>query len=59
MNLWIHVIGDEMGRFMMRCETCGVWQHGPCLGYEDEAQVPINYYCDHCRPDLHPIYIKT
>jgi len=44
---------------MVQCETCDVWQHGLCVGYEDEGQVAnISYYCEECRPDLHQDLLK-
>lgn len=44
---------------MVQCETCDVWQHGLCVGYEDEGQVAnIDYYCEECRPDLHHNLLK-
>ena len=44
---------------MVQCETCDVWQHGLCVGYEDEVQVAnISYYCEECRPDLHQNLLK-
>lgn len=50
---------DEEGEFMVQCETCDVWQHGLCVGYEDEGQVAnIDYYCEQCRPDLHQDLLK-
>lgn len=50
---------DEEGEFMVQCETCDAWQHGLCVGYEDEGQVAnIDYYCEQCRPDLHQDLLK-
>ncbi|KAI0316443.1 hypothetical protein OF83DRAFT_1126662 [Amylostereum chailletii] len=49
----------EAGEFMVQCETCSVWQHGLCMGYESESQVLSNdYYCEECRPDLHTKLLK-
>lgn len=40
---------------MVQCETCKVWQHGLCMGYESEDQLhEDDYYCEQCRPELHP-----
>lgn len=56
---FIDTIVDEEGEFMVQCETCEVWQHGLCVGYEDEGQVAsIDYYCEQCRPDLHQDLLK-
>ncbi|KAF8320709.1 hypothetical protein DL93DRAFT_2073355 [Clavulina sp. PMI_390] len=41
--------------FMVQCEECEVWQHGICMGIELEEDCPEKYYCELCRPDLHPI----
>ncbi|KAF5354849.1 hypothetical protein D9756_005328 [Leucocoprinus leucothites] len=44
----------DAGEFMVQCETCKVWQHGLCMGYESEDQVhDADYYCELCRPELH------
>ncbi|KZV70677.1 hypothetical protein PENSPDRAFT_651267 [Peniophora sp. CONT] len=46
--------GDETGEFMVQCETCDVWQHGQCMGFPTEADLPEGeYHCELCRPDLH------
>ncbi|KAJ7096274.1 hypothetical protein C8R44DRAFT_812596 [Mycena epipterygia] len=44
---------------MVQCETCKVWQHGLCMGYDSEAQLhDDDYYCEQCRPDFHTEYLK-
>jgi hypothetical protein len=44
----------DAGEFMVQCETCKAWQHGLCMGYEAEDQLPDDdYHCEQCRPDLH------
>lgn len=44
---------------MVQCETCKVWQHGLCMGYESEDQVhDADYYCEECRPELHGELLK-
>jgi len=30
----------DNGLFMMQCDKCNVWQHGPCMGLWDEDEVP-------------------
>ena len=45
---------EESAGFMIMCETCKAWQHGPCMGFKLESQCPDTYYCELCRPDLHP-----
>ncbi|KZT28976.1 hypothetical protein NEOLEDRAFT_1128469 [Neolentinus lepideus HHB14362 ss-1] len=59
------ICGDddpEMGgEFMVQCETCNVWQHGLCMGYENEEElqgIGVDYYCEQCRPDLHEALLK-
>ncbi|KAA8497913.1 putative histone deacetylase complex subunit cti6 [Porphyridium purpureum] len=47
------VCGSTKNRgFMIYCETCRTWQHGKCIGYKRESEVPEEYYCTRCRPDL-------
>ncbi|KAK0461063.1 uncharacterized protein EV420DRAFT_1267381 [Desarmillaria tabescens] len=49
----------DAGEFMVQCETCKVWQHGLCMGYESEDQLQNDdYYCELCRPDLHADLLK-
>ncbi|KAF7321371.1 Histone deacetylase complex subunit CTI6 [Mycena kentingensis (nom. inval.)] len=49
----------DAGEFMVQCETCKVWQHGLCMGYDSEAQLhDDDYYCEQCRPDFHADNLK-
>ncbi|TFK75391.1 hypothetical protein BDN72DRAFT_811009 [Pluteus cervinus] len=49
----------DAGEFMVQCETCKVWQHGLCMGYESEDQLhDDDYYCEQCRPMLHVELLK-
>ncbi|KAF8070486.1 hypothetical protein FPV67DRAFT_1487563 [Lyophyllum atratum] len=44
----------DAGEFMVQCETCKVWQHGLCMGFESEDQLhDDDYYCEECKPELH------
>jgi hypothetical protein len=44
----------DAGEFMVQCETCKAWQHGLCMGYRCEGDLPPDdYHCEQCRPDLH------
>ncbi|KAJ8076487.1 Histone deacetylase complex subunit [Marasmius tenuissimus] len=44
----------DAGEFMVQCETCKVWQHGLCMGFNSEDELhDDDYYCEQCRPDLH------
>lgn len=46
--------GANPGLFV-QCETCHVWQHGFCVGFTREKNVPDTYFCERCRPDFHEI----
>ncbi|CAK5265740.1 unnamed protein product [Mycena citricolor] len=49
----------DAGEFMVQCETCKVWQHGLCMGYDSEAQLhDDDYYCEQCRPDFHSDHLR-
>jgi hypothetical protein len=53
---------DDDIEFMVQCEACQVWQHGMCMGYESADQlnrVLDNYFCEECRPDMHPDILKS
>ncbi|KAI0029979.1 hypothetical protein K488DRAFT_72554 [Vararia minispora EC-137] len=51
---------DDAGEFMVQCETCQVWQHGPCMGFETEAELPQgDYYCEQCKPEHHLELLKS
>ena len=43
---------------MSRREKSWTWQHGHCLGYAAEADMPSTYLCELCRPDLYPDLLK-
>lgn len=59
--MW-HAQGEDdpdAGEFMVQCETCKVWQHGLCMGYESEDQLhDDDYYCEKCRPEQHQELLK-
>lgn len=40
----------------IQCESCGVWQHGYCVGITAEV-TPEKYWCERCKPNLHYSYI--
>ncbi|KAJ7287487.1 hypothetical protein C8J57DRAFT_1284049 [Mycena rebaudengoi] len=49
----------DAGEFMVQCETCKVWQHGLCMGYDSEALLQEDdYYCEQCRPEFHTDHLK-
>lgn len=45
----------EGGEYMVQCETCNVWQHGRCMGFESEALLLAlsDYHCEQCKPERH------
>jgi hypothetical protein len=51
----------EGGEFMVQCETCNVWQHGLCMGFDSEAQLAAaaDYYCEQCKPERHQDLFKS
>ncbi|ETN40197.1 uncharacterized protein HMPREF1541_04473 [Cyphellophora europaea CBS 101466] len=49
----------DIGDFFVQCDKCLVWQHGGCMGFHDEANLPEEYYCELCKPKLHKIEITT
>ncbi|KAF9465047.1 hypothetical protein BDZ94DRAFT_1255182 [Collybia nuda] len=49
----------DAGEFMVQCETCKVWQHGLCMGFESEDQLhDDDYYCEICKPTMHAELLK-
>lgn len=48
----------DRGDWMAQCEMCTTWQHGQCMGYAAEKDMPEHYYCEECRPDLHVELLK-
>ena len=47
-------VADDDAEFMIQCEICKVWQHGPCMGFAQESDIPQgDYYCEECRPEDH------
>ncbi|KAG4304607.1 hypothetical protein PORY_002000 [Pneumocystis oryctolagi] len=48
----------DSGSLYIQCDHCFVWQHGFCVGFTDEKEIPDIYYCEICRPDLHHITYK-
>uniref|UniRef100_A0A060T3I3 ARAD1C40546p n=1 Tax=Blastobotrys adeninivorans TaxID=409370 RepID=A0A060T3I3_BLAAD len=51
--------GDSIdpGLFI-QCEQCEVWQHGYCVGFTSEEDVPDVYYCERCKPECHLIVVR-
>ncbi len=43
---------NEQGEFMVQCDMCKAWQHGSCMHYDASDNVPLQYFCEECRPDL-------
>ena len=48
-------LNDDTGNFFVCCDNCSVWQHGGCMGFLEEKQLPDKYYCELCKPDFHKI----
>ncbi|OJA11701.1 hypothetical protein AZE42_02091 [Rhizopogon vesiculosus] len=48
----------DAGEFMVQCETCNVWQHGLCMGYQHEADLQDEYHCEECKPERHQELLK-
>lgn len=48
-------ITEDMGNFFVQCDSCHVWQHGGCMGLNDESIIPEEYYCEKCKPEYHKI----
>lgn len=46
---------NELDGLFIQCDTCNVWQHGPCVGIFFEEESPEAYYCEQCREDLHSV----
>ncbi|EPX71566.1 histone deacetylase complex subunit Cti6 [Schizosaccharomyces octosporus yFS286] len=44
------------GGLYIQCDQCSVWQHGHCVGFQEESDVPDVYFCEVCRPELHKLY---
>ncbi|ANB14505.1 Cti6p [Sugiyamaella lignohabitans] len=47
----------DSGLFI-QCDQCQVWQHGFCVGFSSETEVPDVYYCEWCRPDFHLVVVR-
>lgn len=41
----------ENSGIMVACDQCNTWQHGKCMGFRRNSDVPDKYYCHLCRPD--------
>lgn len=47
-----YYIKIDTGLFI-QCEKCLVWQHGYCVGLFINEDVPDEYWCEECKPELH------
>lgn len=47
-----YYIKIDTGLFI-QCEKCLVWQHGYCVGLFINEDVPDEYWCEQCKPELH------
>ncbi|KAI5119859.1 hypothetical protein M0805_000693 [Coniferiporia weirii] len=49
----------DAAEFMVQCELCMAWQHGPCMGFAQESELPPgDYYCERCKPENHVELLK-
>ena len=40
----------------IQCDSCQVWQHGPCVGMPDDSGADsVEYFCEQCKPELHKV----
>ncbi|KAL9090566.1 MAG: hypothetical protein Q9159_001910 [Coniocarpon cinnabarinum] len=46
----------DVGSLFILCDSCHVWQHGGCVGIMNDNEVPDNYFCEQCRPNLHKVF---
>ena len=37
---------------MVQCDKCEAWQHGVCVGFKEEDEVPDNWFCARCEAKL-------
>ncbi|CAN6606656.1 hypothetical protein TRVA0_003S01794 [Trichomonascus vanleenenianus] len=47
----------DTGLFI-QCDLCHVWQHGCCVGFSSEDEVPDVYTCEKCRPERHVVVVR-
>ena len=45
--------------FYIQCDSCKVWQHSPCVGVSEMPKDDEEYYCEHCRKDLHKVFTNA
>lgn len=55
-----YVVEDEDDdRKMICCDSCTAWQHNECMEVSlDDDELPEQYYCELCRPDLHQALLE-
>ncbi|KAL9586147.1 MAG: hypothetical protein Q9203_003957 [Teloschistes exilis] len=45
---------EDDERKMIVCDKCEAWQHNECMEMSlDDNELPDQYFCEQCRPDLH------
>ena len=49
------LVTEDAGGMFIQCDTCKVWQHGGCVGILSEEMSPEEYFCEHCRKELHKL----
>lgn len=50
---------DEASTLFVQCDTCKVWQHGPCVGIFRADTTPEDYYCEQCHKEFHKIHTAS
>lgn len=40
--------GVDYGTFMVKCDDCGVWYHGSCVGITESGKIE-EWHCDRCK----------
>ena len=48
---------EDDDKTFIQCDSCSVWQHAPCVGLAED-NIPEQYFCERCRPDLHVKLLK-
>ncbi|MCJ1379558.1 hypothetical protein MMC17_002659 [Xylographa soralifera] len=46
---------QHLGSLLIQCDDCKFWQHGNCVGVQNAASCPDQYFCEQCRPQYHLI----
>ena len=55
----LEVVTEDLAGFYVQCDTCKVWQHGACVGLNNDDTLPEYYYCEECHKEQHKIFTST